>query len=39
MNLTPKIREYRALDQLSQAELAPMGGVRRETLGDPEHGK
>ena len=39
MNLTTKIREYRARDKLSQEELAQKVGVRRETIGNLENGK
>ncbi len=39
MNLTTKIREYRARDKLSQEELAQKVGVRRETIGNLENGE
>ena len=39
MNLTTKIREYRARDKLSQEELAQKVGVRRETIGNLEKGR
>ena len=39
MSLTTKIREYRVRDKLSQEELAPKVGVRRETIGNLETGK
>ena len=39
MSLTPKLREYRARDKLSQEELAQKVGVRRETIGNLENGR
>ena len=39
MSLHTRIRELRARDRLSQAELAQQVGVRRETIGNLENGR
>ena len=39
MNLTTKIREYRARDKLSQEELARQCGVSRQTVNAIENNK
>ena len=39
MALTPKIREYREKQGLTQSELADLVGVRRETIVNLERGR
>ena len=39
MALKTRMKEYRARYQMSQEDLAGLGGVRRETIGNLEKGR